>query len=211
MQELELRLRQTERVAEANRRLALTDTLTGLPNRRHLELYLGRILAHGLQGPCSLAIFDVDDLKRLNDRHGYVAGDQVLAAVGTVLSRACANTSADLQSRDVAGRPDAGHRPVGRSAPACSHFAARLGGDEFVVVFTEEAAGRTRGAADRMARAVARHPRLAAYGTTVSFGFAARDAGMRRWQDLLAMADRDLRRRRPTSRPLPAGRGLRYL
>ena len=185
-----------ERIAEANRRLALTDPLTRLPNRRHLQLYLDRILASGGPRSFSLAVFDVDDFKRFNDRHGYVAGDRVLAAVGTVLSRACANTSADLQSRDVAGRPDAGHRPADRSAPTCSQFVARLGGDEFVVVFADEKAARARRAADRMARAVARHPRLASYGTTVGFGFAARDPGMRRWSDLLAVADRDLRRRR---------------
>ncbi len=170
-----------ERIAEVNRRLALTDPLTGLPNRRHLELYLDRLLADGGGHPFSLAVFDVDDFKGFNHRRGYAAGDRVLAAVGTVVSRAC----------------------------GYAHFAARLGGDEFVVVFTGEQPGRARGAADRMARSVARYPSLSSRGITVSFGLAAMDAGMWRWQDLLAAADRDLRRRRSAARPLPADRGFR--
>lgn len=88
-----------ERIAEANRRLALTDPLTGLPNRRHLERHLDRLLAPGVLAasrqtgsrlrPFSLAFFDVDDFKRFNERHGYVAGDEVLSVVGRTLCRAC--------------------------------------------------------------------------------------------------------------------------
>lgn len=220
-----------ERAAEANRRLALTDPLTGLPNRRHLERYLDRILAHGVPAashqtgprlrPSSLVLLDVDDFKRFNDRHGYVAGDQALIALSSVLSKACPNSAARLERSDLAARPADGQhlaeRPgsivrcwhphhVARRAP---HFAARLGGDEFVVVFVDEQVGRARDAADRMARAVARHPLLSPHGITVSFGIAAPDGGMRRWHDLLAEADRDLRRRRAVARPLPEDRGFR--
>ena len=201
-----------ERIAEMNRRLALTDPLTGLPNRRHLELHMARVLASGGSRPCSLVVFDVDGFKRFNDRHGYVAGDRALAAVGAVLSRTCAHRSAHPGPREFTGRPDSGRRPVDRPGPAgCSRFPARLGGDEFVVVLADGKADRTRGAADRVARAVARHPWLASRGIAVSFGLAARDAGTRGWQDLLAAADRDLRRRRAAARRLPAVRGFRYL
>lgn len=158
--------------------MALTDRLTGLPNRRHLEFHLDRVLIHGALRPLSLVLFDVDDFKRFNDRHGYPEGDRVLAAVATVFSRASANA-----------------------------FAARLGGDEFVVIFGPMSASRVRSAADRLARAVARHPLLSPHGVTVSFGLAA----LYRWQDALAAADRDLRRRRAATRPLPADRGFRYL
>ncbi|MDE0359104.1 MAG: GGDEF domain-containing protein [Gammaproteobacteria bacterium] len=178
VRELELKLRRIQRSAAANRRLALTDRLTGLPNRRHLELHLDRVLVHGALRPLSLVLFDVDDFKRFNDRHGYPAGDRVLAAVATVFGKASANA-----------------------------FAARLGGDEFVVIFGHMSAGRVRSAADRLARAVARHPLLSPHGVTVSFGLTA----LYRWQDALAAADRDLRRRRAAARPLPADRGFRYL
>ena len=192
VRELELKLRRIQRSAAANRRLALTDRLTGLPNRRHLELHLDRVLVPGALRPLSLVLFDVDDFKRFNDRHGYLEGDRVLTAVATVFGRAVAN----------------GSRRSGRAGSACdSPFAARLGGDEFVVIFAHMNAGRVRSAADRLARAVARHPLLSPHGVTVSFGLAA----LYRWQDALAAADRDLRRRRAAARPLPADRGFRYL
>ncbi len=200
-----------ERIAEVNRRLALTDPLTGLPNRRHLERYLDRVLARGVLAashqtrsrlrPFSLVLFDVDDFKRFNDRHGYPEGDRVLAAVATVFSRASANASRH-QSRGFPCRPESRHRPRGRvgSIPD-PPFAARLGGDEFVVIFADMRAGRVRAAAERIARAVARHPLLSPHGVTVSFGLAA----LWRWQDALAAADRDLRRRRAAARSRRTG------
>lgn len=208
VRELELKLRRIQRLAAANRRLALTDRLTGLPNRRHLELHLDRLLAHGALRQLSLVLFDVDDFKRFNDRHGYPAGDRVLGAVATVFSRVSAETSRQLESRGFPDRTESRHRPHRRSGSVGGPpFAARLGGDEFVVIFAHMSVGRVRAAADRMARAVARHPLLSPHGVTVSFGLAA----LCRWQDALAAADRDLRRRRAAARPLPADRGFRYL
>ena len=178
-----------ERIAETNRRLALTDPLTSLPNRRHLERYLDQALAHAVFAafhqagarlrPFSLVLFDVDDFKRLNERHGYVAGDRVLATVGAVLSRVCPN--------------------------ACPALTARLGGDEFVAILPGKATDQARKAARRMAEAVARDPALSSQGVTVSFGVAAPDATMRHHRELLAAADRDLHRRR-AARSRPARR-----
>lgn len=171
-----------ERIAEANRRLALTDPLTGLPNRRHLERHLDRVLAHGVPAahqtgsrlrPLSLAFFDVDDFKRFNERHGYLAGDEVLSVVGRTLSRTCPTLT------------------------------ARLGGDEFVAVLPGKATDQAREAARHMAKAVASDPALSVHGLAVSFGIATLNAGIKRWQDLLAAADWDLRRRRSSARLLP--------
>ena len=207
VRELELRLRGAERAAEANRRLALTDPLTGLPNRRHLELHLDRVLAHDGPRPLSLVLFDVDDFKRFNDRHGHVAGDGVLAAIGAVLSRTCAPTSALVEPRDCADRSDSGERAVDRpGAGGRSHPAARLGGDEFVTTLPGNPPRKARDTARRMAKAVARHPQLSRHGVTVSFGVATLHAGFRRWQELLAAADEDLRRRRSAQRARPGSR-----
>ena len=204
VRELELRLRGAKQVAEVNRRLALTDPLTGLPNRRHLELHLDRVLAHDGPCPLSLVLFDVDDFKRFNDRHGHVAGDRVLATVATVFSRASASVSRQLGSPSSPDWPESRHRPPARSGFVCdSPFAARLGGDEFVTTLPANPPGKARDAARLMAKAVARHPQLSRHGVTVSFGVATSHAGLRRWQELLAAADEDLRRRRSAQRALP--------
>jgi two-component system cell cycle response regulator len=94
---------------DESQRLATTDPLTGLSNRRallaalHIEIAQAR--RHGL--PLSVCLLDVDHFKNINDGHGHAAGDQVLAAVGALLRR-------ELRVPDIA---------------------ARWGGEEFVVLF----------------------------------------------------------------------------
>ncbi|HEY3184461.1 MAG TPA: GGDEF domain-containing protein [Gaiellaceae bacterium] len=74
--------RSTYKTLEATR-LALTDPLTGLGNRRHfherLETDLDRAEREG--GSVALCVIDVDDFKRVNDELGHDAGDEVLVAV----------------------------------------------------------------------------------------------------------------------------------
>ena len=78
--------RQTYRSLAATR-LALTDPLTGLGNRRHfherLETTLDR--AEREDGVLALCLIDVDDFKRVNDELGHEAGDEVLVAVAAQL------------------------------------------------------------------------------------------------------------------------------
>jgi diguanylate cyclase (GGDEF)-like protein len=79
--------------------LALTDALTGLPNRRQfddlLRAELARIRRHG--GRCCLAIIDVDHFKHYNDHYGHPAGDRVLRDLADVLR-------AFFRSGDMAAR-----------------------------------------------------------------------------------------------------------
>jgi len=65
-------------------RLAQTDVLTGLANRRHWLEEVGGMLAAGAQG--SVAICDLDRFKQVNDEHGHEAGDEVLTQVARLLS-----------------------------------------------------------------------------------------------------------------------------
>jgi two-component system cell cycle response regulator len=91
--------------------LALTDSLTGLYNRRYLSAHLEGLLARvaeGAKGP-SLLIFDIDWFKRVNDNHGHAAGDAVLKEVTNRISR-------NVRGFDLV---------------------ARYGGEEFVVVLPE--------------------------------------------------------------------------
>jgi diguanylate cyclase (GGDEF)-like protein len=62
-------------------RLALTDELTGLPNRRAWEEALSRELARAARDehPVCIAVLDLDNFKAFNDEHGHQAGDRVLA------------------------------------------------------------------------------------------------------------------------------------
>jgi diguanylate cyclase (GGDEF)-like protein len=85
-------------------RLAHTDELTGLPNRRDALARLGAALDE--RAGCALLIADLDHFKRINDRHGHAAGDEVLRRVGQALAE-------------------------GLREPASL---GRLGGEEFVVV-----------------------------------------------------------------------------
>lgn len=67
---------QTRRELEA---LVVTDSLTGLPNRRALMQRLGE----STDAHCSLLMIDLDEFKRTNDTHGHDAGDELLRAVAS--------------------------------------------------------------------------------------------------------------------------------
>lgn len=97
-------------------RLTVTDPLTGLGNRRALERDLERSLLRSqrLSEPLALLYFDVDDLKRINDRGGHVAGDACLRTFGSV-----------MRSTSRAG-VDSGYR---------------VGGDEFVMIAVADRLG----------------------------------------------------------------------
>jgi diguanylate cyclase (GGDEF)-like protein len=80
-------------------RLAKTDALTGLPNRRAWEDALGTAFAAALRSDraVTVAVIDLDHFKALNDRHGHPYGDRVLAA--------CADAwSAELRPGDLLAR-----------------------------------------------------------------------------------------------------------
>ena len=99
---LNLRLQGAKRMAEAQ---ALTDTLTGLRNRRALDLTMADAVLRAV--PFGLMHIDLDFFKAVNDTLGHAAGDHVLREVARVL---CEETRRD-------------------------DTVARVGGDEFVVVF----------------------------------------------------------------------------
>ena len=117
----------TERKAaeERIRELALTDPLTGLPNRRTLQELLTREMARAARGGpvVALLLVDLDDFKRINDTLGHAAGDTLLAEVARRLQ-------ASVREGDIV---------------------ARIGGDEFAVLATaEEDGGRFAALAERL-------------------------------------------------------------
>jgi diguanylate cyclase (GGDEF)-like protein len=97
---------QNTRMLSLSRDEAVTDALTGLPNRRRLLLDLERAVAATPPEPMVLALFDLDGFKAYNDSFGHAAGDDLLRRLGGELTAAM--------------------EPHGRGY--------RLGGDEFCVL-----------------------------------------------------------------------------
>ncbi len=85
--ELERRMQQLERLRDRFREQAHQDWLTGLRNRRWLARELPRLVASSRRSgtPMSMAIFDIDHFKTVNDRFGHDVGDRVLQMFGSVL------------------------------------------------------------------------------------------------------------------------------
>ena len=112
-------------VIEEKERVALTDSLTGLPNRRALEESLNRSLAYSRRygTPLSFLMLDIDRFKAVNDTYGHAAGDKVLKAVAETFRKS-----------DVVGR---------------------WGGEEFAVVLENTDAGGAQLVADRIREQIA--------------------------------------------------------
>ncbi|MDF0487937.1 EAL domain-containing protein [Sphingomonas sp. H39-1-10] len=103
---------EAERLSSENARLALTDVLTGLPNRRHFFAQLDSVLrSRKMTGErFAVGVLDLDRFKPVNDTYGHVFGDRLLAAVGA--------------------------RLASRATDACE--VARLGGDEFGILILDD-------------------------------------------------------------------------
>ena len=86
--QLRLDMRLSREHAEAMQQVAITDPLTGLPNRRGLaeHLAVGTALAQREVQSLSVMLIDVDHFKRVNDTHGHAMGDTVLVALAQVLA-----------------------------------------------------------------------------------------------------------------------------
>ncbi|MCP4604096.1 MAG: GGDEF domain-containing protein [Proteobacteria bacterium] len=109
-------------------RRAMTDELTGLPNRRAFDDGLARELerARRLNKPVALMMIDVDHFKLFNDNHGHQAGDQVLRIVG---------------------------RTIGENARSCD-LPARYGGEEFALVLPHTEIDGAKVAAERLRESI---------------------------------------------------------
>lgn len=88
-----------KRAEEELQKLAVTDPLTGLPNRRHYLQIAEKETAWSLRynHPLSVMIMDLDHFKEINDTHGHAKGDEVLVKIATV----CLNA---VRSSDVFAR-----------------------------------------------------------------------------------------------------------
>ncbi|MFN7724193.1 MAG: putative bifunctional diguanylate cyclase/phosphodiesterase [Rubrivivax sp.] len=196
------------------RHLANFDSLTGLPNRRHLVWRTERALdqARRLQQQFALLMIDLDRFKIVNDTLGHSAGDELLFEVARRL-RACvrhSDTVTDSAMDPVSGRSNRTLEAVGR-----------LGGDEFVALLPEVGDERdAQAVADRILK-VMREPIVVAGQecfTTASVGIAMypRDgetvADIMRNADMAMYAAKDAGRNgKSVYSPSLVGRGQRVL
>jgi len=160
----------TRSLSEANRRLeeiALTDVLTGLPNRRHALARLAQAWAESSQDDAPLAcmMIDADGFKQINDRYGHDAGDEVLRQLSRQLRYA-------VRTDDVV---------------------CRLGGDEFLIICPATAMDGAVQAAEATRLEIAGlHVAVGEGGEwagSISVGVAVRTADMQDPEDLIKAAD----------------------
>jgi len=157
----------SERLAIANRRLeaiAMTDVLSGLPNRRHAMSRLQQAWEDAADPPLSVIVIDADHFKAVNDAYGHDAGDEVIVQLARELRHA-------IRTDDVA---------------------CRMGGDEFLVIcpHTDRHGARIVAETIRLAvSAMAVSCGTGCWNGSVSVGVATRTQDMRALDELIKAAD----------------------
>lgn len=159
--------RHEKELEEANKLLfemSVTDGLTRIFNHRSLIGYLKKEMntARKSKSPLSLAIFDIDDFKKINDSLGHVYGDQVLLEVANIIKR-------NVRDSDIVGR---------------------YGGEEFMVIFTGTSLENAAIVAERIRKAIAEFPFPQAVSVTISGGI--KQFENQNIRDLINQADKNL-------------------
>ena len=153
---------------QSSMELAVTDGLTGLHNRRYLDMHFAAMFEDAVRrdGPLAVLLLDIDRFKAVNDGYGHDAGDDVL--------------------REFAQR-------IGTLTRAVD-LVARFGGEEIVVVIPDASLEDARFVAERIRERIGSVPfplqgRPAPLHVTVSIGVAARQRGDTSPADMMKRAD----------------------
>jgi diguanylate cyclase (GGDEF)-like protein len=141
-------------------RLALLDSLTGMPNRRHSVVFVEAAFAAAKRGiPFTVVLFDVDRFKAYNDSKGHLAGDEALKKISEVLI----------------------------SSTRKMNLTARWGGEEFLSMLSDTPVEGGRIFAERVLSEI--HQTFPDGSITMSAGVARYTEGMDTPTRLLAAAD----------------------
>lgn len=156
---------------EVNLSMALTDSLTGLYNRRYLETHLDKLLVKNHETKKTLAVLmmDIDHFKQVNDTHGHKVGDQVLVEFAKRMKD-------NIRSFDLV---------------------ARLGGEEFVAILPDVSEERAHIVSERLRKAISDKPfecdvEGGSLTVTTSLGGAMIDHERHATQEVLERADKCL-------------------
>ena len=144
--------------------MSSTDGLTKISNHRTLIEYLnkGILYSTSTKSPLSIAMFDIDDFKRVNDCFGHVYGDQVLIDIAAIIKNGIRDT-------DLVGR---------------------YGGEEFMVVFTGADLGTAAKIAERIRKMVEKHLFAQNINVTISGGVKSHEG--EKLMDFIHEADKNL-------------------
>lgn len=154
------------------RYLNLHDKPTGLYNRNYFEEEMDRMQS-GRFDPVGIVVCDVDGLKLVNDNLGHLAGDQLLAAVATILLRS-------FRSSDII---------------------ARIGGDEFAILLPQCTADAVEAACQRIRdnASASRHD-TPPVPVSLSIGWAVKNKAGENMEDVFREADNRMYREKPHNR-----------
>jgi diguanylate cyclase (GGDEF)-like protein len=165
-----------ERTDREIMQLAMTDTLTQVPNRRALMEYAEHTLARRSSMPLALLMIDLDHFKIINDTYGHLTGDEVLRKVAALLEWR-------LRRQDLLGR---------------------YGGEEFCVIAPEIDKSGALALAEALREIIASTPITTDSGDlsiTVSIGISCcASAAARKLKEVLAEADAALYDAKQTGR-----------
>ena len=149
--------------------LAITDGLTGLYNRRYFQQTLDKEFARSkrYKNPLSLAFFDIDHFKSVNDTYGHQFGDKVIAEISKIIRNSLRKTD----------------------------YVARYGGEEIVLILPETPIGQTMIPIERIRIKIQQHGFICGekpVQVTVSCGLASIEPDVSTYEDLILRADKAL-------------------
>lgn len=149
--------------------LAITDGLTGLYNRRYFQQTLDREFSRSkrYKNPLSIALFDIDHFKDVNDNYGHQFGDKVIAEISKIIRNSLRKTD----------------------------YVARYGGEEIVLILPETPIDQTMIPIERIRIKIQDHPFI--FGdkpirVTTSCGLAGVEPDVNTYEDLILRADKAL-------------------
>jgi two-component system cell cycle response regulator len=159
--------------------LALTDSLTGIFNRRYLMVHLEKLISKSRETEKALCVMllDIDHFKHINDSYGHAVGDEVLRGFSERIGRS-------VRSFDLV---------------------ARLGGEEFVVILPDTSLETSILVAERLRRVTAETPfkislPIGQLPVTVSIGATLVESGLMNVEECLKAADAELYRAKEDGR-----------
>ncbi|MEK6794357.1 MAG: diguanylate cyclase [Spirochaetota bacterium] len=142
---------------------AALDSLTGLFNRKYMEIFLEKEIKRSIRHdkPLSILLVDLDNFKEANDTKGHLFGDKILKQIAVIVKSVCRTEDAPC----------------------------RFGGDEFLIILPETAEHGAIKLAERLRESISRSDFLAAAAITASIGIASCPADGINRESLIKNAD----------------------